>query len=187
MGTMNDIAAPVGSNMGGLVDVIYSVPLADVDLTALAALVSPMNADGKTMEADLPLKTDKKFYSLYFTKGMGKLDYPLVGETDGKSREIMLDIKIPGTTAAIESVIDAICVGPQVQIARDAEGRLRLLGINLRDDGTLAADWPMYIDTDAATTGAAAADKKGHNPIWKGASNYTPLFYTGDIDLTGAA
>ncbi|MCO6367843.1 hypothetical protein GBO34_00760 [Roseivirga pacifica] len=182
----NDILETNGSNMGGLTDVLHAVPVEDIDKVALAALESPLDSLGKTMTADIPLKSTKKFYSLYFTKGFGKLDYPLVGEVDGKSREVIVEVNIPKMSAAQEAVIDAASNGPCVIICRDAEGQLRICGINVRKDGTLAVDWPMYMDTDAATTGAAGTDKKGHLPVWKCANPVSPLFYTGAIDIDDA-
>lgn len=186
MAPLNDILhTPGKTNMGGLIDHLYVVPAADVDEAALAALA--LAADGKTLASAIPLKSLKKFFKIYFSKGLdGKLSYNLVGERDGKSWEVTVDIKNPGHVAANEAVIDELVNTPVVQIARDAEGKLRVTGINVRDDGTLAVDFPMYMESDEATTGGTGTEKKGHSIQWKGELSHTPLFYTGAIDVDSA-
>jgi hypothetical protein len=182
---LNDILQSPGKNMGGLIDHLYIVPVADVDETALAALA--IGADKKTLSASIPLKSLKKFYKVYFTKGLdGKLTYNLVGERDGKSWDVMVDIKSPNHVASNEAVIDELVNTPVVIISRDAEGKLRLTGINLRSDDVLAVDFPMYMETDEASTGGAGTEKKGHTIQWKGELPHTPLFYTGAIDVDSA-
>lgn len=186
MGAFNDILATTGPNMGGLSDHLYIVPIADIDVTALAALDDP--ADEKTAAQAIPLLTDKKWFKWYFTKGLDfKLSYNAVGERDGKSWEIMVDGKQPRMIAANERVYDIVMNTPVAIAVKDAEGKMRLCGINRREDGTLAVDFPMYLETQQATTGGNGTEKKGSTIQWKGESPHTPLFHTAALDVTGAA
>lgn len=183
--SFNDILAEGGANGGGLTDHLYIVAVEDVDEVALAALATP--GDNKTVATPIPLKANKKFAKFYFTKGLdAKLSYPLVGERDGKVRDVMIDVKQPRLIAANEVIIDEMATTPSVIICRDAEGQLRLVGIQLRKDGKLAMDFPAFMETDDAGTGGAIAEKKGHAFQWKSESSVTPLFYTGAIDLDEA-
>ncbi|GHE64914.1 hypothetical protein [Roseivirga thermotolerans] len=186
MGAFNDILATTGPNMGGLSDHLYIVPIADIDVTALAALDDP--TDEKTVAQAIPLLTDKKWFKWYFTKGLdAKLSYPLVGERDGRSRDVMVDMKQPRMIAANERVYDIVMNVPVAIAVKDAEGSMRLCGINRREDGTLAVDFPMYMETDDANTGGNATEKKGHTIQFKGECPHTPLFHTAALDVTGAA
>lgn len=189
---MNDIAAPTGQNMGGLIDHAYLVSAADIDETALNALsVAAATVSGEkslNVSSAIPLLANKKFGKVYFTKGLdAALSYSVVGERDGKSREVMVDMKKPFLNTAGDEVIDGILNGPLVLIVRDAQGVLRLCGVNRRADDTLAIDFPMYLETDDATTGGNGAAKAGHTVQLKGEAPHAPLYYTGSIDLDDAS
>tara|TARA_R110001599_G_scaffold332511_1_gene547989 strand:- start:33073 stop:33633 length:561 start_codon:yes stop_codon:yes gene_type:complete len=186
MGAFNDILAGTGPNMGGLSDHLYIVPITDIDATALAALDDP--TDEKTVTDAIPLVTDKKWFKWYFTKGLdAKLEYPSVGERDGMSRDVTVDIKQPRMVAANERVFDIVSNTPVAIAVKDAEGQMRLCGINRRESGVLAVDFPMYWTADAASTGGNGTEKKGHAIQWKGECPHTPLFHTAALDVTGAA
>lgn len=182
---LNDIlSSSLGAqNMGGLIDHLYVAKATDVDESALNAL-SVATAGGLDVSAAIPLVALKKFAKIYFTKGEGaKLSYGVVGSRDGKSREVMVDVIHPQLIEANERVIDELVNGPLVLIVRDAQGKLRLCGVNRRADDSLAIDFPMYLETDDANTGAAESERPGHTIQFKGAAPHSPLHYTGAIDL----
>lgn len=185
---MNDILYPSGNNMGGLIDHLYVVKAADIDETALNALsVAASTVTGElslNVSSAIPLVALKKFGKLYFTKGIGaKLSYPKAGERDGGMRDIMVEVSKPRLDETGDEIIDGILNGPLVIIARDAQGKLRLCGVNRREDNTLAIDFPMYLEGDDANSGGAGAEKAAHGLSFKCEAPHSPLFYTGAIDL----
>lgn len=176
---LNDIVWPTGKqNMGGLRDSIYVVPADDVDLTTPPTI----SADGKTITTAIALKTDKKFYKLYFTKGTGKLDFNVVGERDGKSFENMFEFNVPGIDAVNLAVVDEILNGAFVAIVKDGSQQM-IIGLSKDEAGVLSVDFPVYSESLTGTTGAAAADKRGMTIVMKAESPHTPLVYSSTIDL----
>jgi hypothetical protein len=165
-------------NMAGLIGPIYWVPSEDVDLTTPPTV----DADGVTVTGDITLKATKKFFTLYQTRGKGKLDSTMVGERDGKSFENLLECKFPGETKAFVSFMKQVKNTPVVVICRDAQGANRLLGLSMVGS-VLTKDLEAYFESDAGTTGAAASDAKGHTIQIKAEANHPALFYEGDIDL----
>lgn len=165
-------------NMSGLIGPIYWTPSEDVDLSAPPTL----EADGVTISGDITLAANKKFFTLYQTRGTGKIDTNMVGERDGKSFENILECKFPGETPEFVAFMLQVKNTPVVVIARDAQGRYRLLGISLVG-GALTKDLEAYFESNAGTTGAAASDAKGHTIQVKAEANHPPLFYTGTIDV----
>lgn len=164
--------------MSGLIGPIYWVPSEDVDLTTPPTV----DTDGVTITGDITLKATKKFFTLYQTRGTGKLDCTMVGERDGKSFENMLECKFPGETKELVSFMQQVKNTPVVIICRDAQGAYRLLGISIVG-GVLTKDLEAYFEADTGTTGAAASDAKGHTIQIKAEANHPALFYEGDIDL----
>jgi hypothetical protein len=163
--------------MSGLMGVVYWVPVEDIDWTTPPAFTKT------TVTGNIPLKTDKKFYQLYFTSDTGKIDSNMVGERDGKSYENILEVKYPGDTEAVIDFLRQVKNTPVVAIVRDRQGKYRLVGVSI--NGTsLTIDNPAYVEGGTGTTGAAPADAKGHTIQFKAAANHAPLFYTGTIDIT---
>ena len=180
-----DILWTQGSdNMGGLVGDLYYAPTEDIDFTTPPTL----DADGVTVSGDITMKTGKFFNRIYHTRGTGKIDSTVVGERDGRSFENICEFKFPGETPEVVAFERQVLNTPLVVIGKDAQGRQRLLGINVIKDtaGTsdvLTLDFPAYLESLNATTGAAGSDAKGHTFQFKTEALSTPLFYTGAIPL----
>jgi hypothetical protein len=178
-----DVLWPQGQdNMSGLIGPIYWVPSEDVDLTTPPTLA----ADGVTVSGDIALAANKKFFTIYQTRGTAKLDNNMVGERDGKSFENMVEFKYPGDTASLISFMNQAKNTPMVVIVRDAQGQHRLLGLSLVG-GAISKDLEAYFESVAGTTGAAASDAKGHTIGVKAEANHPALIYTGTIDLDDQA
>lgn len=172
-------------NMGGLIGHIYFVPTEDVDEASLVALA--LEADGVTLDADIPLLTNKKFFKLYHTRGTGKLMATAVGERDGRSYENVIEFKFPGDTAALLAFQRQALNTPMVVIVRDPQGAYRLLGISIVKDpstGTdkLTLELPAYI-VQANTDSGTGSDAKGTTFQIQTEALLPPLFYTGTIDV----
>ncbi|MEM7551727.1 MAG: hypothetical protein AAF363_18730 [Bacteroidota bacterium] len=183
MPPLNDIVWPQGKpNMGGLRDAAYFVPVDDVDFTTPPTL----GTNNKVITGDIILKATKKWFTFYFTKGTGKIDYTVVGERDGKSFENMAEFNVPGGDAANQAVIDEILNTPGLLIGKDSSGNQLILGISKNEDNSLNLDLPVYLENAAGTTGAASADKRGVTITMKSEAPHSPLHYTGSIDVDDA-
>lgn len=185
---MNDILHTPGSNAGSIIDHAYIAKLADVDETALNALsVAAATATGEkslSLSSALPLVANAKFGKVYFTKGVAAgLVYNRAGERDGGIRNVTVNFNKPKLEVAGDEVLDGLLNGPVVIIVKDGQGKLRLCGVNRREDDTLGLDYPMYLENDEAGTGDTPEAKAGHTLTFSGHSTHAPLFYTGAIDL----
>jgi len=170
-------------NMGGLVGSIYFVPMDDVDKTTPLTL----EADGVTISGNIVLAALKKFIAIYHTRGTGKILSNLVGERDGRSFESMFEFKFPADTPEIFSFLRQVANTPGILIAKDPQGKYRVLGLTVvKDtDGTtdiVSFDFPSYLESAPGDTGYGA-DAKGHTLTFKSEGLVPPMFYTGTIDI----
>lgn len=171
-------------NMGGLLGKAYYCPVEDLT-TPLPTLA----ADGVSLTGDFVCKSTKRFYEIYCTRGTGKLDDNAVGERDGKSREIMVDLFIPGAVKEVEAFKRKIQNTPVVVIVSDTDGNYRVLGVvALGAEGAevVSLAMPAYLESAAGTTGAAGTDRRGTTFQFKAEAPHAALFYGGTIPLTPA-
>lgn len=169
-------------NMGGLVGNVFFCPTEDIDWTTPLTL----SLDGATITGTLATKSGKKFYQVYHTRETGKIDDNVIGERDGKAYENMLEFFHPGNTPQMQNFKRLVKNTPGVWIAKDTDGKFRVLGIvALGDVGSevVSLDMPAYVDTAPGTTGAAVGDRRGTTMTVKSESPHPPLFYDGDIPL----
>lgn len=174
-------------NMSGLVGDLYFVPLEDVDTSTIPTL----DTDGVTVTSAVVLKTNKKWFKIYHTRGTGKIDDNTVGERDGRSFENIYEFKFPADTKELVAFKRQIKNTPMLVLGKDAQGNFRILGLNVTKDpatgnDVLTFDFPAYIESAAGTTGAASGDAKGHTFQVKAEGNASPLFYESTIDLDDA-
>jgi hypothetical protein len=166
-----DIAHVSGANPGGLkkfyiclLEDVLAIPTADVGTNVVSTAIT--------------CKTGKNFVTWYFTPDTGKLTTSVVGETDGKSRESLIEALLPGLTKEQELELDKVINCPVVIILETNRGEYRILGD--MDRGAL-------IDKTDATTGGTMAERGGIPVSFKYSSPLAPLYYTAAIPLTPAA
>lgn len=163
---------PNGENMGGLAQTVIFGLWEDV-----AAWPTPPAAPA-TVEAygewvgDVVMKAGKKAFTFYSTDDTSALDTKLVGETDGLSFEVTLDVFNPGLKKKLLGFIAAAKNENLFLIAQDNEGQYYLLG-----DSQRAA---KMIPGGAIGTGTKTADRKGANLKFVFKTN-CPRIYIGDV------
>ena len=156
-------------NMGGIIGDVFWVPMDDVDKTSLPAIGADLVITG-----DIVLKALKKFYAIYQTRGTGKIDDATVGERDGRSKEVMFELKYPGDTKEIINFARLVQNTPGVLIMRTPQGKYHVLGLSVIKDidgvtDITTYDFPAYLESDTGTTGVGG-DAKGHTFIFKSES-----------------
>lgn len=174
---------PEGQNMGGLPQIVYFAPYADVLTWPERPALTGENA-ATTLEkmgeliGDLKMKQGKKMYSFYITDDEGKLDFEGVGEKDGKSFVAKLRLYNPGLQSKILGFLNLTKNDNLVFIAPDNNGNYFLLGDSQR---------PATLDsTDGITTGQKTEERPGVGMIfaYKTANIYR---YTGVLPLVAEA
>lgn len=163
---------PNGENMGGLAQTVIFGLWEDV-----AAWPTPPVAPATVEEyaewiGDVVMKAGKRAFTFYSTDDTSALDTKLVGETDGLSFEVTLDVFNPGLKKKLLGFIAAAKNENLFLIAQDNEGQYYLLG-----DSQRAA---KMIPGGAIGTGTKTADRKGANLKFVFKTN-APRVYIGDV------
>jgi hypothetical protein len=163
---------PYGENMGGLTQTIIFGLWDDV-----SAWPTPPAAPADVEEyaewvGDVMMKAGKRAFTFYSTDDTSALDIKMVGETDGLSFEMELDVFNPGLKKKLLGFIAAAKNENLFLIAQDNEGQYYLLG-----DSKRAA---KMIPGGAIGTGTKTADRKGANLKFVFKTN-APRVYIGDV------
>lgn len=163
---------PNGENMGGLAQtVIFGLwsdvaawptpPVTPADIEAYAEWVG-----------DVVMKAGKKAFTFYSTDDTSELQVNMVGETDGLSFEMVLNVFNPGLKKKILGFIAAAKNENLFLICQDNEGQYYLLGDSLRAAKMRAGE--------GIGTGKATGDRKGANLTFIFKTNI-PRVYAGDV------
>ncbi len=170
-----------GENMGGLTKTIIfglwddvaawpTAPVAPADIEANAAWVG-----------DVVMKAGKRAFTMYTTDDTAELQINQVGEVDGISLLMKLNMFHPGLRKKILGFINAAKNEDLFFIAQDREGQYFLLG-----DTKHAAH---MVAGDGSGTGKAKTDRKGANLSFEFPTNAVRV-YVGDVTTlisTGSA
>ncbi len=126
---------PGGANMGGIPQKIYFAYWKDVatwptepDLTAPSVSLEEL----ATLTGDIEMQTGTNFFELYLTDDTGKLSFKSVGEKDGKSWVIHLNLFHPGLQKKILGFINAGKNDNLAFIVPDNNGNTFIMGDELR-------------------------------------------------------
>ncbi len=152
----NDISKnlPNGENMGGLQQVVYFGFWKDVS-TWPAKPVNPATAaENGVLTGDLFMKEGTKMFSMYITDDTGEFNVESVGEVDGKSYVLHLNMFHPGLQSSILGFMNAAKNDNLFFIVADAEGQMYLMGDSLRPAVYQGAP-------DGSGTGKETAARKG--------------------------
>jgi len=161
-----------GENMGGLTqscifglwDDVSQWPAAPVDPTDVEAYAAWVG--------DVVMKAGKKAFTFNTTDDTAELQINMVGEPDGRSFEMVLNVFNPGLKKKLLGFIAAAKNENLFLIAQDAEGQYYLLG----DEGRAAIMQPG----EGIGTGKNTADRKGAGLSFIYKTN-VPRVYEGDI------
>jgi len=163
---------PYGENMGGLTQTIIFGLWDDVSAWPTAPAAPADVEEYAEWVGDVVMKAGKRAFTFYSTDDTSALDIKMVGETDGLSFEMTLDVFNPGLKKKLLGFISAAKNENLFLIAQDNEGQYYLLG-----DGKRAA---KMIPGGAIGTGTKTADRKGANLKFVFKTN-TPRVYIGDV------
>lgn len=174
---------PGKSNMGGLLQKAYGVPLSHVNFDA--ALV--LSATGKLdFAGPLVLEAGKKFIEMYSSPSKNALEDNSIGEMDGMSKENSYDFFFPGSEKEIAE-FEAYALNENwIIIALDTTGKKRVLGLMAPDfmnSTEITADLHANLTEAKGSSGRARGDLKGKTFKFVHNAPHAPLYYTGAVDV----
>jgi len=170
-------------NMGSIQRTVYYADLnLDIDADNFPNLPNLQSAQNFTdlavIDKDIPLKDGRRWKELYVTEDTGAVRSEMVGEMDGKSFEHYLDFFYPGNKEEALSFAAYINNGHFLFIAKDAEGKMRLVG---------NPQFPAQVDSNELTTGQSTSDRKGMTVTVKAKGNSPAPIYKGNLILTAGS
>jgi len=166
--------------MGGLSQIVYFGLHEDVATwpTKPASDVATLEALG-ALTGSVVMKDGKRMFELYMTDDTGQFQIEPVGEKDGKSFVLHLQLFHPGLKEKILGFINAVKNENMFFIVPDNNGQKFLMGDELR---------PATFEGpgDGAGTGKATNERRGIGMefTYKSSNVYA---YTGSVPLTPAA
>lgn len=161
-----------GENMGGLTQTVIFGLWEDVASWPTAP-VDPVDVeDYAAWVGDLVMKAAKKAFTFYSTDDTSELQLNMVGEPDGRSFEMVLNVFNPGLKKKLLGFMAAAKNENLFLIAQDNEGQYYLLG----DEKRAAIMQPG----EGIGTGRATADRKGASLSFIFKTN-APRVYEGDV------
>lgn len=167
-----------GENMGGLIQEVYFAYHADV-ATWPAKPAAPLTIEENgVLTGDLAMVSGKRFFQLYLTDDTGEFNIEPVGEKDGKSFVLHLNLFHPGLHKKIFGFINAAKNDNLVFVIKDNNDKMYIMGDELR---------PATFEgsPDGAGTGKETAARRGISMefTYKTANLYV---YEGSIPLVAA-
>lgn len=145
---------PNGDNMGGLAQSVIFGLYSDVAQWPTAPVAPADIEENGAWVGDLVMKAGKKAFTFYSTEDTAEMQINPVGEIDGMSLEVVLNIFNPGLKKKILGFMGAVKNENLFFIVQDSEGQYYLIGDSLR-----AAK--MQSGGDGVGTGKATSDRKG--------------------------
>ena len=158
--------------MGGLIQTAIFGLWDDVAAWPTAP-VSPATVEANAAwVGDVVMKAGKKAFTFYSTDDTAELQINPVGEKDGVSFVMKLNLFNPGLKRKLLGFLAAAKNENLFFIATDNEGQHYLLG-----DANRAA---KFVPGEGVGTGKATSDRKGANVSFEFKTN-TPRIYAGDM------
>jgi hypothetical protein len=170
---------PNGENMGGITQKAYFGFWADVE-TWPTKPTSPADIEANgVLTGSVEMKAGKRMFEMYITDDTGELNIESVGEVDGKSYVMHLNMFHPGLQKKILGFINAAKNDNLFFIVPDAEGQMYLMGDSMRPAIYQGAP-------DGGGTTRETAGRKGMSMefTYKTPNVYV---YDGDVPLTEAS
>jgi hypothetical protein len=168
-----------GQNMGGIAQVVYFGLHSEVSAWPTKPTGAATFALNGALTGDLVMAAGKKLYELYITDDTGEFRIEPVGEKDGKSFVLHLNLFHPGLHEAILGFINASKNENLVFIVPDNNGAKFIMGDALR---------PATFEGpgDGQGTGKETAARRGIGMefTYKTANVYQ---YKGNVPLTEAS
>ncbi len=162
--------------MGGLPQKVYFAFQADVATWPTKPATPLTIAENGTLTGDLTMKEGKRMFELYITDDTGEFKIESVGELDGKSFLMRLNLFHPGISSKLLGFMNAAKNENLVFIVPDNNDNMYLMGDSLRP--AVFSGSP-----DGAGTAKETAGRRGISMefTYKTANVY---LYSGSVPLT---
>jgi len=163
---------PNGENMGGLTQTMIFGLWDDVDTWPTEPVAPADVEEYAAWTGDIVMKSGKRAFTFYSTDDTSELTCNMVGEPDGRSFEMVVNVFNPGLKAKLLGFIAAAKNDNLFVLVQDNESQWYLLG-----DSKRAA---IMQPGEGIGTGRATADRKGANLSFIYKTN-VPRTYSGDV------
>lgn len=169
---------PLGENMGGIMQQVFFGFHKDVKTWPTKPSAPATIEENGVLTGDLVMKPGTRMFRMYITDDTGEFNIETVGEVDGKSYVLHLNMFHPGLQKKILGFMNAIKNDNLFFVVTDAEGQMYLMGDALR---------PAVFQgsPDGGGTGRETAARKGMSMefTYKTPSVYV---YEGTVPLSEA-
>jgi len=169
---------PNGENMGGIAQKVYFGFWADVQSWPTKPSSPADIEENGVLTGSVEMKAGKRMFEMYITDDTGEFNVESVGEVDGKSYVLHLNLFHPGMQKKILGFMNAAKNDNLFFIVTDAEGQMYLMGDAMRPAVYQGAP-------DGGGTGRETAARKGMSAefTYKTGNVYV---YEGTVPLTEA-
>lgn len=169
---------PNGENMGGIAQKVYFGFWNDVQLWPVKPSTPADIEENGVLTGSVEMKVGKRMFEMYITDDTGEFNVESVGEVDGKSYVLHLNLFHPGMQKKILGFMNAAKNDNLFFIVTDAEGQMYLMGDEMRPAVYQGAPY-------GGGTGRETAARKGMSAefTYKTGNVYV---YEGTVPLTEA-
>jgi len=169
---------PNGENMGGIAQKVYFGFWNDVQSWPVKPSTPADIEENGVLTGSVEMKAGKRMFEMYITDDTGEFNVESVGEVDGKSYVLHLNLFHPGMQKKILGFMNAAKNDNLFFIVTDAEGQMYLMGDEMRPAVYQGAP-------DGGGTGRETAARKGMSAefTYKTGNVYV---YEGTVPLTEA-
>jgi len=175
--SFEDIDFDQAENMGGSLDELLIMELADLDMTALPELAEI----GELKIATLAPKAGKGFAKIYVTPETGNNQNDEQGETDGMSKINRFAFFFPGNKNEVAQFERKIMNKRFVALLKETDGKYRAYGPAVLDSKTTKVSiLPVVMREHKYASGAARADRRGTAFVMDFHAPHRPLEFTGE-------
>lgn len=167
-----DILHDAPRNPGGVKEILYWQEVRNVDTFPAIDFSSALDFQSATqISADIVLAASTKFHKLYSTQDTAMVEFPIVGETDGKAPRSRLTIFHPGSDSDIFGFVNAMPNANFIFLAPANNGLMYIVG---------TPDNPAKLAEGEGSSGEGYEGRAGFTLTFQ--ANHGPLLYTGTID-----
>lgn len=175
--SFEDTSFDQAENMGGTLDELLIMDLADLDLTALPELAQA----GDMKIATLAPKAGKGFAKIYVTPETGNNQGDEQGETDGMSKVNRFAFFHPGNKEEVAKFERKVMNRRFVALVKETDGKYRAFGPAVLDQTTTKVSiLPVVMREHKYASGDARSARRGTAFVMDFHAPHRPLEFTGE-------